>query len=258
MNIKFNGLPIGPYTEDMLKEQWGVTNSRGVPEGRCNIVEVDGENALEVTCLRGEVGPHEGGASWRYRFENTFDELTVEYKVRVPKDFEPKRGGKLPGFGGGSNPKGGASTESADGFSARVMWRELGVLEQYVYHMERSSDKNWGENFLWSKTDNKSQIIKSDMWDSLKQKVEGRVYITPNVWHTIKTYIKMNAPGKRDGKIITWFDGEEVLNLDLEFREDGSFGIDSLNFACYFGGNDATWAPDKDEKVYFKDFTFTT
>lgn len=256
MNIYFKDLPVGLYTDKMLKEQWGVNTSRGVLEGRCKIVDIDNENVLEVTCLKAEVGPQNGGASWRYRLPKTFDELTVEYKIRVSENFDPKRGGKLPGFGGGSNPKGGASTEEADGFSARVMWRELGVLEQYVYSMERSPDKNWGENYLWSNTENKNQKITSDMWTSLKKHEEGRVYLIPGEWHTIKTYVKMNTFDKKDGKVITWLDGKEVLNIDLQFRKNNSFGIDSLNFACYFGGDDETWAPDKDEKIYFKDFVF--
>ena len=41
MNISFNDLPIGPYTEEMLKKQWvGVTNIKGVNEGRCQKVEL--------------------------------------------------------------------------------------------------------------------------------------------------------------------------------------------------------------------------
>lgn len=95
------------------------------------------------------------------------------------------------------------------------------------------------------------------VWDTLKVHHEDRAYLTPGVWHTIKTYVKMNTPGSDDGKIISWFDGEEVCNLTLQFRNDNSFGIDSFKFAVFFGGNEPSWAPDKDEKIYFKDFKFT-
>ena len=63
----------------------------------------------------------------------------------------------------------------------------------------------------------------------------------------------MNTPGKEDGKIISWFDGKEAVNLNLRFRKDLSFGIDMLYFTTFFGGNDLTWAPKKDEHVYFGD-----
>ena len=35
-----------------------------------------------------------------------------------------------------------------------------------------------------------------------------------------------------------------------------SFGIDQFKFTTFFGGNDETWAPKKDERLYFKDFRF--
>jgi hypothetical protein len=239
-NISFNNLPIGSYTEDLLKKQWdGATNIKGVSEGRCQIVDVDGEHALQVTFPKGKLSPTLGGASWRYRFEKSFDELTVEYKVMIAPDFIYKRGGKLPGLCGGSNPRGGTANISADnGFSARIMWRELGVLEQYVYYANQDPKKKHGTDLFW-KNDGKPACI------------------LPGVWHTFKTYIKMNTVGKEDGKIISWLDDEEVLNTDIALRNDPSLGIDSFQFVTYFGGNDETWAPEKDERIYFKDFNFT-
>lgn len=241
MNISFKNLPTGLYTENMLKKQWqNVTNIKGLNEGRCHIVKFDGENVLQVTIPKGKLSPSDGGASWRYRFEKPFDEFTVEYKVMVEKNFGFARGGKLPGLCGGSNPRGGTSNITAtDGFSARVMWRELGVLEQYIYYIDQDPTKKWGTDFIWQTKNNKP------------------VNLVPGVWHKIRTYIKMNAPDLEDGKIISWFDGEEVLNINLRFRKDISFAIDSFQFVTYFGGNDETWFPEKDEKIYFKDFIFT-
>ena len=240
MDISFKDSPVGPYTRDMLMKQWsGVTNIKGVDEGRCQIVEIDGEHVLQVTHQKGKLAPAEGGASWRYRFGKQYDELTAEYKVMLAADFKYVRGGKLPGLCGGSNPRGGTSNISAvEGFSARVMWREEGVLEQYVYYMDQAPEKRWGTDFIWKTKEGKEISM-----------MTGR-------WYTIRTYVKMNSPGLRDGKIIAWLDGEEVLNIDLRFRDDMSFGIDSFQFANYFGGNDETWFPEKDEKAYFKDFKF--
>jgi len=257
MNISFKELPPGLYTEEILKKQWpGVLKTRGVNEGRCEIVELDGEHVLQVTALKGKVGPQDGGVSFRSRFGESLDEYIAEYKVRVPKDFEYVRGGKLPGLCGGSNPQGGASTAKADGFSARVMWRESGTLEQYVYYMDKEAQSQWGKDFLWTTGKNKQVTITPDMWKSLGTRTDERCYLTSDVWHTVKTYIKMNTPEKEDGKIITWLDGQEVLNLDLRFRKNGSFAIDSFQFAVYFGGNEESWSPRKDEKIYLKDFSF--
>ncbi len=237
--INFKDLPIGPYTEDLLQKQWtGVTNIKGVKEGRCEIVETHGEKALQVTFVKGKLGPTDGGASWRYRFEKSFEEFTVGYKVMMAKDFKHVRGGKLPGLCGGSNPRGGTQNISADnGFSARIMWRELGALEQYVYYANQDPKKKHGTDLYWKEKDKPVSII-------------------PGIWYTIKTYIKMNTVGQKNGKIISWLDGKEVLNVDIDLRNDPSLGIDSFQFVTYFGGNDETWYPEKNEKIYFKDFSF--
>ena len=236
MNISFNNLSVGPYTEDFLNGQWpGVTNVKGLD--RCRIVEIDGENALQVTLLKGKLNATDGGASWRYRFGKQFDELTVEYKVMMDKDFKYIRGGKLPGLCGGSNPRGGTANISADdGFSARIMWRENGALEQYVYFANQDPKKKPGTNLYWM------------------DKAGKPACMLPGVWHTFKTSIKMNDIGKANGKIISWLDGVEVLNTDIALRNDPALGIDSFQFVVYFGGNDETWYPEKDERIYFKDF----
>jgi len=260
MNISFNDLPVGPYTEDDLKKQWvGATNIKGVAEGRCQIVDVDGEHALRVTIQKGQLGPTLGGASWRYQFDKSYEEYTVEYKVRISKEFNYVRGGKLPGLVGGTNPRAGMREKESAGFSARVMWRELGALCQYVY-FDESSDRKHGKDFLWTNDKRKDSVITDEIWKQLqksKEKIEGVEYFTSDVWHTIKTYVKMNIPGQEDGQITSWFDGREVLNVNLTLRKDASFGIDSFQFTIYFGGNDETWVPEKDEKIYFRDFNFS-
>jgi hypothetical protein len=255
-NITFNNLPEGPFTELLLKESWGeVTGIKGIEEGRCSIVKIDGENVLEVLYPKGTFG-NEGGAKWNIKFDQSYEEYTFEYKLRAPKDFDFVRGGKLPGLFGGSGPAGGASTAEADGFSVRTMWRELGVLCQYVYHMDKDETKKWGADFIWTSRQDKNMPITKEMWKDMNIPRDDRIYLTPDTWHTLKTYVKMNTPGHEDGKIICWFNGVEVVNLNMRFRKDMSFGIDQFKFTTFFGGNDETWATKKDEKLYFKDFKF--
>jgi hypothetical protein len=252
----FNNLPLGIYSLDTLKQQWGdAVGVKGINEGRCSIVDIDGEHVLEVLYPTGKFGNNEGGAKWNYIFDRPYEEYTVEYKIRIPKDFDFVRGGKLPGLYGGSGPAGGASVKEADGFSARIMWRELGVLCQYVYYVDKGNGR-WGQDFLWTNGSDKNMPITKEMWKDMNTRLDDRIYLVSDTWHTLKTYVKMNTPRQEDGKIISWFDGQEVVNLNLRFREDLSFGIDQFKFTTFFGGNDETWAPKKDEKMYFKDFKF--
>ena len=47
--ITFNNLSEGPFTESLLKESWGdVKGIKGIQEGRCSIVNIDGENVLLI------------------------------------------------------------------------------------------------------------------------------------------------------------------------------------------------------------------
>lgn len=62
-----------------------------------------------------------------------------------------------------------------------------------------------------------------------------------------------------DGVLQTWFDGEQVVDLDdLRFRDVDSFAIDRFYISTFFGGGDATWAPTKDEYITFDDFIVST
>ena len=118
------------------------------------------------------------------------------------------------------------------------MWREKGELEQYVYFANQDPKKKHGTDFYWKKMNgNPASMV-------------------PGLWYTFRTYIKMNSIGKSDGKIISWIDGEMVLDIDIALRNDPNLGIDSFQFVTYFGGNDESWYPKKDEHIFFKDFRF--
>jgi hypothetical protein len=199
--ITFNNLQQGPFTKSLLKESWGdVTGIKGIKEGRCSIVNIDGENVLEVLYPKEIFGPEESGAKWNIKFDKSYEEYAFEYKVRAPKDFDFVRGGKLPGLFGGSGPAGGASVKEADGFSIRTMWRELGVLCQYVYNMDKEETAKWGANFIWTTRSDKNMPITQDMWKDMNTHFDDRVYITPSDFkklmqgNTILAYEIIYAP----------------------------------------------------------------
>ena len=108
-----------------------------------------------------------------------------------------------------------------------------------MYWMERSPDKKWGDDLPW------------------KDQTTGKpLAFIPGKWHTLKTEIIMNTPGQKNGSINSWLDGQLALSVKGIFRAEGAtFGIDSLNFTTFFGGNTLDWAPVKDEVVYFADFS---
>ena len=121
------------------------------------------------------------------------------------------------------------------------MWRENGKLSQYVYDRDDSRDR-----------DIDYQIGGDD------------VLIEPGTWHSVTHRIVVNTPGVADGTIQAWFDGELALDVsDVRFRDVAtdtngrSTEIDAMFFSTFFGGSDSSWAPTKDETVYFDEFQLT-
>lgn len=244
--IDFDKEKLGTYSVEQLKKQWqGVIGSVGVAEGRCRIVydkEID-KKCLQVSYVKGKTGPKEGGAAWRMYLGERFDELYFQFRVKFPKEFNFVLGGKLPGVGGGSLPVGGEKSDET-GFTARIMWRgedggKKSRVVQYVYYMDKDANKKWGEDMPFE--NNKKQI-----------------FFQPGKWHTLKTRIKMNTPKKTDGIIQSWFDNRLVLDKPVKFRIDLKLGIDTFIFTTFFGGSDLSWAPIKNECVYFGEFIIST
>jgi len=114
-----------------------------------------------------------------------------------------------------------------------MMWNRHGKLIQYVYH-----------------PDQPRQFDEIMEWDMEKLEL-GK-------WHTIKTTVRINVPGKRNGMIITWLDGKLVLDRnDLRFRNTNKLLIDRFIFAVFFGGGDPSWAPRRDQHLFFDEFVIS-
>jgi hypothetical protein len=235
----FNDDPLGTYTVDLLNEDWrNPPWENGVSEGRVEIV--DGPKALEGRSMRVRypAGRHGDGAKWRLEFEQPYEELYLSYWVRFDDNFNFVRGGKLPGFCGGECNTGGHVPDGTDGWSARMMWRGDGEVEQYVYHPDQPGQ--WGESLHWD--------------DGGYQR-----FFVPGQWHHLIHRVVMNTPGQRDGIIQGWFDGELALDArNLRFRDVDRFAIDELAISTFFGGGDSSWAPDEDEYICFDNFVIST
>ena len=171
----------------------------------------------------------------------SYEELYIAYDIRFEEGFDFVKGGKLPGLCGydvnqasntGCNT-GGGYPSGYDGWSARGMWREDGILENYVYH---ASQRNfYGDDEFWD------------------------VSAEPGVWHRVQHRVVLNTPGQKNGILEAWFDGTKVLSLqNLEYRKTNTIGINLFYFSTFFGGNDASWAPSTDQVMNFDNFVLST
>ena len=179
-----------------------------------------------------------------------FEEAYLSYRVKFEEGFDFKPyGGKLPGLAGGPNgdhgqkrfPAGCEKVTGKNGFSERGMWVSWmeetdgqPALDQYIYHKNQSSD--CGDSYLY-------------------EGVTGMPVLEAGRWYHIQHRVRMNDPGRSNGVVEAWLDGEPVLSMsDLEFRDDDSWGINVLYMATFFGGNDRRWKHDQDETIYLDDF----
>jgi len=177
-------------------------------------------------------GNETSGFSFGSRLEPGLSK-TISYEVMFPHNFDFVKGGKLPGLCGGRNASGGNRASGTNGFSARLMWRKGGRLVSYVYHMGQAD--NYGDDFQWSYKNGTS------------------ISIERGVWHQIKMTVKVNELGKTNGRIEGHFDGVIAFNGEnFAFRTAPQIQVDRLCFNTFFGGDDASWAPSKDERLYIR------
>ncbi|SEA76720.1 hypothetical protein SAMN05660964_02378 [Thiothrix caldifontis] len=236
LRITFDQNTLGSYTEADYFRDWNCP-SWNMGLNNANIVK--GQDAhsgqgLRIKLLKGSSGCHSDDcANWKPHIGTQLDSLYYSYWVKFPANFDFVRGGKLPGIGSAEPRVGGEKPDGRDGWSVRMMWEKDGKPGQYVYHPDQP--KNFGDFFPW------------DTPPLEKEK-----------WYHIKTFMRLNTPGKRDGIITTWLNGKEVLNQrDLRFRIGNDLKIERFLFAVFFGGTGAEWAPKRDMLLYLDDFTLS-
>lgn len=237
----FDGSPLGTYTVDRLRAEWrDPAWEDGVSAGRVTVVgepEAWRGRALRILYPAGEVRPAASGAQWQLRLDRPYDELHCAYRIRFGEGFGFVKGGKLPGLAGGTANSGGRPPTGRDGWSARMMWRAGGRAVQYVYHPDQPTD--YGQDFPWDRG--------------------GQRLFRPGTWHRLEHRLRMNAPGLRDGLLQGWFDGDLALDASgLRFRDVDSLAVDLFFFCTFFGGDDPSWAPGRDEHVWIDDVVVST
>lgn len=163
------------------------------------------------------------------------DEAYFRYHLRLGDNWDPVvSGGKLPGFSGTYNRAGWGNrrADGTNGWSARGAF--FGVSnpplspERYIGSTPVTMDEDLGDNWGWNLGPT------------------GRLH--KNRWYAIEQYIKLNTPGKADGILRTWVDGEVAMSREtIRFRSTPALKVESVWFNVYHGGVDPT---DRDLTLY--------
>ena len=233
LKVDFDSTALGAYTDAAFEKDWPSTEwVSGLDSVRAEIVA--GAAAYAGRSLRlkypaNTFGPGAQAIQAWVALPKSYEELFVSYRIRFERGFDFVLGGKLPGLSGGKGNTGGEKPTGLDGWSGRMMWRAGGSAVQYVYHPDQP--RHWGQDFPYRRN------------------------FSPGQWHTVEHRFVMNTPGEKDGVLQAWFDDDQVLDVDtLRFRDVNAFAIDQFYFSTFFGGDNDTWAPTRDQYITFDDF----
>lgn len=159
---------------------------------------------------------------------------TLSYWVRFCKGFDFARGGKLHGLGP-AKPVAGGKAITADGWSARLMFRGDGGLQTYVYH----------------------QDMKGVYGDT---KVASGFKFEPDRYYNVVMQVTLNQPAeKANGLVKVWVDDKLLIEHEhLRFRDrvNSESHIQRLMFNTFHGGSDPSWAPRDADGGYKTDCAF--
>jgi hypothetical protein len=153
------------------------------------------------------------------------DEYTLDYDVYFEPGYDWARGGKLPGLSGkewdsGCSIEGdGIATDPGPArWSVRLMWRQSGTNELYVYDQDRAA----GACGTRSPTD---------------------VPFTTGRWIAVSLYVKLNSSATaKDGVARMYLDGQLLREeTGIRFRAEVSDDsrINQIFFSTFFGGNES-------------------
>jgi hypothetical protein len=214
------------FESDNWYKQFGM---RRTPE-RVEAVSYDPARKFEPLTgkairIKVDRGDHYG-ASIMYRFRGQIgtepQEIYFRYYLRLADDWDPAGGGKLPGISGtyGRAGWGGRPSNGRNGWSARGLFkRQLNgktPIGYYCYHADMKG--RYGSNWVWD--------------------VEERGYLENNRWYCIEQYVKMNTPGKNDGILRGWVDGQPAFEkTDVRMRDVDTLRIEAIWLNVYFGGS---------------------
>ncbi|TDL20236.1 hypothetical protein BD410DRAFT_791353 [Rickenella mellea] len=135
--------------------------------------------------------------------------VTLEYSIFFPSDFDWVKGGKLPGlYGGHMRCSGGDDAKNC--FSTRMMWREGGAGELYLY---APKDKQ---------TSSLCSAPPQSFCDSTYGLSIGRgsFHFAAGAWTRIRQTVTLNTPGQQDGGFKLQVNGALVMNRTDVFYRD--------------------------------------
>lgn len=203
------------------------SNAEVISEDVPRLFEPLDGRALRVRLIKGV----NLGLDLRYLFAKNRlpepEEIYFRYYLRFADDWDPYLdGGKLPGIAG-TYGRAGWGLRASDGYNG---WSVRGgfaarpvsvksvagvtAIGSYSYHTDTDA---FGDYWGWG--GGPSGLLEN------------------NRWYAIEQYVKLNTPGKHDGVVRAWIDGQLVMDKKaIQFRLTNDLKIESVWMDVYHGG----------------------
>lgn len=153
------------------------------------------------------------------------EEAYFRYQLRLGRGWDPIiDGGKMPGFAGTYN-RAGWGMRAADGYNG---WSARGAF--MLADSVASPGRAMGTYAYTATSDGKS----GEVWG---WNLGPTGVLAKSRWYAIEQYVKMNSPGRPDGILRVWIDGQLAFNkTDALFRRTADLHIESVWMNVYHGG----------------------
>jgi len=212
---------------------WPTVGRRSIAD----TVSRDDDNRFEPlqgNALRVRMLPHQNlGLDLRYEFAHKgFEEpeqAYFRYYLRLGNDWNPVNdGGKLPGFAGTYN-RAGWGLRKVDGTNG---WSALGAFFRQAREGSRETMTHAGiGNYAYH------MGVPGRVGDHWGWGLGRTGRLERNRWYSVEQFIRLNTPGRSDGVMRAWIDGELVMErAGMRFRDVPELRIESVWFNVYHGG----------------------
>jgi hypothetical protein len=204
---------------------------RTVSSDRPNRFEPMDGPALAVTLQSGSTQAMNSHLRFAQAGATEPDEAYFRYYLRLGENWDPTRdGGKLPGLAGtyGRSGWGARKSDGQNGWSTRGAFFQqtappspiagLRALGSYVYHAGMGK-RTYGETWGWN--------------------LGPTGLLEKNRWYSVEQHVRLNTPGRSDGVLQAWIDGQLVFSrTDLRYRDTEQLKIESVWMNVYHGGTE--------------------
>ncbi|KNC78156.1 hypothetical protein SARC_09400 [Sphaeroforma arctica JP610] len=222
-------------------------NNRVVPNP-----EAAGENVMEILYQGGKYGTdkNHGAGFYTEQLQGQESEAAVlEYQVYFPRGFDFVLGGKLPGlYGGGKTCSGLRPADGENCFSSRLMWRENGMGESYMYipTLEQTDDFCSRCHNMKDKCESEHPVC------SLER---GKFTFQTGRWTTVRQHVQLNDADEQNGLYQLYINDILISEeKSIRYRTTNELTIGGMFFSTFFGGGSEKYAPQDDQKAFFRGF----